>query len=90
MQDTSYSLAPLFAEFRAELRGMRAARAARKELARELAGAQTPGDFLELDAILERYDEDQTAEIRSILNERRPAWQPQPATDLPGRVALGS
>jgi hypothetical protein len=68
---------------------MRAARAARKELQRELAGAQTHADFLELDAILERYDEDQTAEIRSILNERRPAWQPQPATALPGRVASG-
>jgi hypothetical protein len=90
MQDTTYSLGPLLAEIRAELRGMRAARAARKTLRRELAGAITPGDFLELDAILERYDEEQTADIRSILNERRPAWRPDPASVFPGRIAAGA
>jgi hypothetical protein len=87
MQDTTYSLGPLLAEIRAELRGMRAARAARQTLRRELAGATTPADFLELDAILERYDEDQTADIRSIIDQRRPAWQPERASAFPGRTA---
>jgi len=89
MQDTTYSLAPPMAEIRAELRGMRAARAARKELRRELAGATTPSDFLELDAILERYDEDETADIRDVLNQRRPAWQPQTVSAFPGRIVAG-
>jgi hypothetical protein len=89
MQDTTYSLGPLLAEIRAELRGMRAARAARKTLRRELAGATTPADFLELDAILERYSEEQTADIRSILNQRRPAWQPESVSAFPGRITVG-
>jgi hypothetical protein len=89
MQDTTYSLGPLLAEIRAELRGMRAARAARKTLRSELAGATTAADFLELDAILERYNEEQTADIRSILNERRPAWQREPVSAIPGRIASG-
>jgi hypothetical protein len=73
MQDTTYSLGPLLAGVWAELRGMRATRAARKILRRELAGIRTPSDFIELDAILERYNEDETAEIRYVLNERRAA-----------------
>ena len=89
MQDTTYSPGPLLAEIRAELRGKRAARAARKTLQRELAGAVTPADFLELDAILERYNEEQTADIRSILNQRRPTWQPEPVSAFPGRIAAG-
>lgn len=86
MQDTTYSLAPLFAEIRAELRGMRAARAARKALRRDLAVAVSPADFQELDAIIARYDDDDTADIRHMLNERRPAWSPQPTAGF-GRTS---
>jgi hypothetical protein len=89
MQDTTYAPGPLLAEIRAELRDMRAARTARKTLRRELAGATTPSDFIELDAILERYNEDETADIRDILNERRPAWQPETVSAFPGRMTVG-
>jgi hypothetical protein len=89
MQHTSYSLGPLFAEIRDELRGMRAARAARKELRRELAVAVSPADLLELDAIIARYDDDETADIRRVLNERRlaMAWSPAPVSAFPGRTS---
>jgi hypothetical protein len=45
MPDTTYSLAPLWAEIRAELRARRAGRAARREFRRQLAVAQTPADL---------------------------------------------
>lgn len=74
MQDTRYSLGPLWAEIRAELRSVRAARAARKALRRDLAYA-APRDFAELEAILERYPESQTADVRGVINERRSQLQ---------------
>lgn len=70
MQDTRYSLGPLWAGIRAELRGARAAREARRALRRDLAFA-APRDFIELEAIIERYPEDETADIRQVLRERR-------------------
>jgi hypothetical protein len=88
MQDTTYSPGPLLKQVWAELRGMRATRAARKILRRELAGVRTATDFIELDAILERYDEDETADIRYVLNERRAASQLH-APALAGRTASG-
>ena len=86
MQDTTYSVGSLMASIRAELRGMRAARAARKALRSELAVAVTPADFLELDAIIARYDDDDTADIRHVLNERRPVWSTQPVAGF-GRTS---
>jgi hypothetical protein len=73
MPDTTYSLGPLWSEIRAELRTSREARAARKALRRELESYTSPSDLNDLDAMLTRYTEDQTAEIRSILSERRAA-----------------
>lgn len=73
MQGTTYSPSLLLKQIWAELRGMRDTRSARKILRRELAGVRTATDFIELDAILERYDEDETADIRYVLNERRAA-----------------
>jgi len=70
VQDTRYSLSPLWAEIRAEVRSMRAARAARKALRRDLAYA-APRDFAELEAILERYPDEQTAAVRGVINQRR-------------------
>jgi hypothetical protein len=45
MPDTTYSLAPLWAEIRADLRARRAAQAARREFRRQLAAARTPADL---------------------------------------------
>jgi hypothetical protein len=83
VQDTRYSLGPLWAEIRAELRDMRAARAARKALRRDLAYA-APRDFVELEAILERYPESQTADVRGVINERRTELQ-LASVPFPGR-----
>ena len=74
MQDTRYSLGPLWAEVRAELRSIRAARAARKALRRDLAYA-APSDFAEIEAILERYPESETADLRGVINARRAELQ---------------
>jgi len=45
----------------------RAERRERTRLFRELASFDTPGQRLELDAILERHTADQTREIREML-----------------------
>jgi hypothetical protein len=71
MESTSYSLGPLWTAIRDEHRRVRAARAARKSLESELAGYTSPGDLHDLDAILARYSEEETADIRSILAARR-------------------
>lgn len=71
MQKTSHSPGPRWAAIRDEFRGIRAGRAARKSLARELAGYTSPRDLADLDAILERYSDDETADIRRILAARR-------------------
>jgi hypothetical protein len=73
MQRTTEARRPLWASIRDELRDARAARAARKSLERELAGYTSPRDLNDLEAILDRYDEDETADIRSILAARRSA-----------------
>jgi hypothetical protein len=52
---------------RHELRSQRAARAARKQLSRDLATYTRPSEIEELEAVLERYDEAETADIRRIL-----------------------
>ena len=71
MQRTSNARGPLMAVIRDELRSARAARAARRSLARELAGYTSSRDLADLDAILDRYGDDQTADIRRILAARR-------------------
>jgi hypothetical protein len=73
MQSTTYSLGPLWAAIRAERRDTRAARATRKSLERELASYTSPRDLADLDAILDRHGEQETAGIRRILDARRPA-----------------
>jgi len=64
---------PLWAVARDELRTRRAARAARKTLARELASYTTPTERNELDTILDRFPADEVARIRQIVNRRRVA-----------------
>ena len=88
MENTTYELGPLLAEIRGGLRDMRAirasrtaarredrraARAARDSLERDLASYRSPGDLSDLDAILDRYSDEETADIRRILAARRAA-----------------
>jgi hypothetical protein len=71
MESTSYSLGSLWTAIKEEHRAVRAARAERKFLERELASYTSPGDLNDLDAILDRHSEDETADIRRILTGRR-------------------
>jgi hypothetical protein len=63
---------------RASLRAARredraAARAARNSLERDLASYTSPSDLNDLDAILDHYSQEETADIRRILAARRAA-----------------
>jgi hypothetical protein len=71
MESTSYSLGPLWTAIRDEHRRVRAARGARKSLERELASYTSPRDLNDLEAILARYSQEETADIRSVLAARR-------------------
>jgi hypothetical protein len=85
MDKPTYELRPLLAEVRDGYRGMRAIRrsqracrratlrserAHRRTLKRELAGYTSPGDRDDLEAILARYSDEETAEIRRLLPAR--------------------
>ena len=83
-QTTTYSLAPLWAQIRAELSEIRDDRRTRRALRRDLAWATSPADLRELDAMIERYHEDDTEVIRGVLSERRVASQ-LAAASFPGR-----
>ena len=71
--DRSYALPALLATVRDELRNQRARRAARRQLEAELATYTTATELDELDAVLDRYDESQVAEIRTIIHRQRAA-----------------
>jgi hypothetical protein len=73
MERTSSTRSPLWGAIRQEFRSALAARAARKSLERDLASYTSPRDLNDLDAILDRYSEDETANIRRILAGRRSA-----------------
>lgn len=81
MENTTYELGPLLAEIRDGFRGMRAIRAclratsrppraARNSLERDLASYTSPADLNELDAILDRYTDQETADIGRIIAAR--------------------
>lgn len=63
----------LWPRIRDEVRARRAERASREALERDLASYTTPAERNELDAILGRYDEDEIADIRRIIDRRRVA-----------------
>jgi hypothetical protein len=73
MENTTQSLGRRWTAIRDEVRGARAARASRKSLERELAGYTSANDLNDLDAILDRHSEDETADIRRFLASRRVA-----------------
>ena len=67
MQTATRPLASLWTTVRAQLRDSRDAHAARTALQRELASYNSPSDLDDLHAILERYNDRETAQIRRIL-----------------------
>lgn len=67
----AHRLASLWTTVRTRLRDSREAYVARAALERELAGYNTPEDLKDLYAILDRYSERETADIRRILAARQ-------------------
>ena len=67
----SMTRSPRLAAIRDELREVREARAARKALERDLASYTRPADLNDIDAILDRHSDEETADIRRILAGRR-------------------
>jgi hypothetical protein len=67
----SRASAASLAAIRDELREAREARAARKALERDLASYTRQADLNDLDAILDRHSDQETADIRRILAGRR-------------------
>jgi len=57
-------------DVRGNLAGRRTERVARRRLSAELAAFQTPAERAELDFILGRHTQDETREIREILNRQ--------------------
>ena len=73
MESMTRPVSGLAAVLRDELREAREARAARKALERDLASYTTQADLNDLDAILDRHSDAETADIRRILAGRRTA-----------------
>jgi hypothetical protein len=65
------TLSALWATARDQLRARREARAARLRLERDLAAYTSAADVDDLFAVLDRYDDADTAEMRQILSRRR-------------------
>ena len=71
MQTATRSINSLWTTVRTQLRESRGAHAARASLARELASYNSAADRDDLDAILDRYSEQETRDIRRILAAQR-------------------
>ena len=67
METTTRPLTSLWTTLRSQLRDGREARAAHAALERDLASYNSPEDLNDLYAILDRYSDKETAEIRRIL-----------------------
>ncbi len=73
MERGTRTLSHRWTALRDELRDGREARAARRTLAGDLASYTSASDLNDLDAILDRYSDEETADIRRILASRRAA-----------------
>lgn len=73
MESSTRTLSRRLMAIRDDIRGTRDARVARKSLANDLATYRSPSDLNDLDAILDRYSDEETADIRRILATRRVA-----------------
>lgn len=71
MASATSLLSPTWNTIKDQMRDLREARAARKSLERELAVYTSEEDLNDLDAILHRYSDAETADIRRILAGRR-------------------
>jgi hypothetical protein len=71
MASATSLLSPTWTAIRAQVRDLRQERATRKSLEHELAAYTSENDLNDLDAILGRYSEADTAAIRRILAGRR-------------------
>jgi hypothetical protein len=67
MQTATRPLTSLWTTVRSQIRDSRETHAARVALERELASYSSPSDLDDLHAILDRYSDQETAEIRRIL-----------------------
>ena len=67
MQTATRPLTSLWTIVRTQLRDSRDAHAARTALQRELASYNSPSDLDDLHAILDRYSDQDTRDIRRIL-----------------------
>jgi hypothetical protein len=67
MQTATRPLTSLWTTVRAQLRDSRDTHAARTALQRELASYNSPSDLDDLHAILDRYSDQDTRDIRRIL-----------------------
>jgi len=71
MASATNLLSPTWNTIKDQMRDLREGRATRKSLERELAAYTSEDDLNDLDAILDRYSEAETADIRRILAGRR-------------------
>jgi glycosyltransferase A (GT-A) superfamily protein (DUF2064 family) len=70
MASTTNRLSPAWTSIRGQLRDFRAAHIARKSLEHELAVYTSESDLNDIEAILDRYSDADTAQIRRILAGR--------------------
>lgn len=71
MQTATRPITSLWTTVRTQLRDSRDAHTARAALQRELASYNSPADLDDLHAILDRYSDQETADIRRILAAQR-------------------
>jgi hypothetical protein len=70
MPISTYRRTPLWTALRGQLQHTRDTRASRKALERDLATYTSQSDLDDLRAILDRYPDEKTADIRRILARR--------------------
>jgi hypothetical protein len=73
MRTTAHRFTSLWTTVRTQLRDSRDAHAAQATLERELASYNTTSDLNDLNAILDRHSDSETADIRRILASQRSA-----------------
>jgi len=71
MASATNLLSPAWTTVRGQLRDLLEARAERKTLEHELAAYTSDNDMNDFEAILDRYDDAETAVIRRILTSQR-------------------
>ena len=73
MENTTSTLGQRLTAIRDDLRGHREARAARRTLQQELSSYTSQSELNDLEAILDRHSDEDTADIRRFLASRRVA-----------------